>query len=213
MLAGLFVAIALLAEVAGAASAYGPSPPAPPPPPSKTTPKPPESKPPESKQAAKPADGCASARASANRQEIVVCVQRPQGYRLDPDVMEAKREMRGGGRPKRPDRMKDTSCAVVGAAGCIGAGAGINLIGAALTAAEMAARLSKGQEIGSMFVTDPQPTEYQLYLEAKRRREAKEAQVAAVAKAKAIQAAKAANTAAAAKAEPRPDAGSRQPGP
>jgi hypothetical protein len=40
----------------------------------------------------------------------------------------------------------------------------------------MAARLSKGQEIGSMFVTDPQPTEYQLYVEAKKRREAKEAE-------------------------------------
>ena len=99
--------------------------------------------------------------------------------------MEAKREMRSGGRPKRPDRLKDTSCETVGPAGCIGAGAGINLIGAALTAAEMAARLSRGQEIGSMFVTDPQPTEYQLYQEAKQRREAKEAAAAAAAKAKA----------------------------
>jgi hypothetical protein len=47
----------------------------------------------------------------------------------------------------------------------------------------MAERLSKGQEIGSMFVTDPQPSEYQLYLEAKRAREAKEAEAAAKAKA------------------------------
>ncbi len=132
----------------------------------------------------KEADRCPPAPANAQPGEIVVCAKRPEGYRLDPDVMEAKRAMRGGGRPKRPERMKDTSCAVVGAAGCIGAGAGINLIGAALTAAEMAARLSKGQEIGSMFVTDPQPTEYQLYLEAKHRREAKEAEAAAAAKAK-----------------------------
>jgi hypothetical protein len=35
-----------------------------------------------------------------------------------------------------------------------------------------------------MFVTDPQPTEYQLYVEAKKEREAKEAEKAALAKAK-----------------------------
>ena len=71
--------------------------------------------------------------------------------------------------------MRDTSCAVVGPAGCIGASPGINVIGAALTAVEMASRLAKGQEIGSMFVTDPQMSEYQLYQEAKRAREALEA--------------------------------------
>jgi hypothetical protein len=131
----------------------------------------------------KAADRCVPA-ANSTTGEIVVCGQRPPGYRLDPDVLEAKREMRGGGRLRRPERMRDTSCAVVGPAGCIGAGAGINLLAAAITAAEMAARLSKGQEIGSMFVTDPQPTEYQLYVEAKHRREAKEAEAAAVAKAK-----------------------------
>jgi hypothetical protein len=59
----------------------------------------------------------------------------------------------------------------------------INLIGAALTAAEMAARLSRGQEIGSMFVTDPQPNEYQLYQQAKAERQAEEASKAAKAKA------------------------------
>ena len=68
-------------------------------------------------------------------------------------------------------------------------GAGVNLIGAALTAAQMAARLAQGKEIGSMFVTDPHPTEYQLYVEAKRAREAREAEAeaeaAAAAKAKA----------------------------
>jgi len=50
----------------------------------------------------------------------------------------------------------------------------VNLLGAVATAAEMAQRLAKGEEVGSMFITDPQPTEYQLYLEAKKRREAKE---------------------------------------
>src|SRR5438045_1319408 len=64
-------------------------------------------------------------------------------------------------------------------------------------AAEMAARLSKGQEIGSMFVTDPHPSEYQLYLAAKAEREAKEAE----AKAKAL----------AAKAKAAPSTGTVSP--
>lgn len=125
---------------------------------------------------------------------IVICTQRPQGYRLNPDVMEAKREMHSGGRPVRPGGTPRPDCASVGPAPCLNAG--INLIGAALTAAEMAERLAKGQEIGTMFVTDPHPSEYQLYLMAKARREADEAEKAAKAKAAA---------AAAAQARPQPD--------
>ena len=68
----------------------------------------------------------------------------------------------------------------------------INLLAAAATLAEMGERLSKGEEIGSMFVTDPHPSEYQLYLEAKHDREAAEAEKAKVAKAKAAAAAAAA---------------------
>ena len=63
----------------------------------------------------------------------------------------------------------------------------INMIAAAATLAQMADRLSKGQEIGSMFVTDPQESEYQYYVEAKKAREAKEAAAAAKAKAQAAQ--------------------------
>jgi len=87
------------------------------------------------------------------------------------------------------EKVTQNSCAV-GPQGCFSAG--INLIGAALTAAEMARRLSKGEEIGSMFETERQPDEYQLYVEAKREREAKEAEQVALAKAKARQAAAAA---------------------
>ena len=43
-----------------------------------------------------------------------------------------------------------------------------------------------GEEVGSMFVTDPNPTEYQLYMMAKARREAEEAErIAAEAREKA----------------------------
>ena len=177
MLAGLPVAITLLfgaaqtaaadlppASVASVPPPYGPAAPSPP----RPTPKPPEQR-------------CPTAGPPPDPREIVICAQRPEGYRLDPDLVEARRELKSG-RPRRPENFKDHSCSSIGPMGC-GPQAGINLVGAALTAAEMAARLAKGQEIGSMFVTDPHPTEYQLYLEAKQRREAKEAVKAAKAKA------------------------------
>lgn len=119
----------------------------------------------------------------ADSQTIVICVERPQGYRLDPDVMEARRETKGGSRPVRPGGKIVPDCTNVGPAPCTSAG--VNLIGAALTAAEMAKRAATGEEVGSMFLTDPHPTEYQLYLMAKARREAEEEQKAALAKAKA----------------------------
>jgi hypothetical protein len=118
---------------------------------------------------------------------IVICTERPKGYRLNPDVMEAKREVHSGGRPTSPYPTPRPDCASVGPAPCVTAG--IPLIGAALTAAEMAKRVAEGKEIGSMFKTDPHPTEYQLYLMAKARREQREAEEAAAARAKAAQAA------------------------
>ena len=161
---GLPVAIALLAQTASAA--------APAPAPATTT------------APAAPDDGCKD-KANADTREIVICAQKPQGYRLNPDVMQAKRAIRGGGRPTRPGPggYHDNSRCVVGPEGC--PSYGINLIGAALTAGEIASRLAKGQEIGSLFITDPHPSEYQLYQEFKREREAKEAAKAA-AKAKAV---------------------------
>ena len=124
---------------------------------------------------AAPGDQCSPQK--PDNRTIVICTQRPQGYRLNPDVMEAKRETHSGGRPVRPGGKIIPDCATVGPQPCMTAG--IPIIGAALTAAEMARRLAKGEEIGSMFVTDPHPTEYQLYQMAKARREAEEAEKAA----------------------------------
>ena len=113
----------------------------------------------------------------ADSQTIVICAERTEGYRINPDVMEAKREKKNPGRPVRPGGTPIPDCAHVGPAPCMTAG--INILAAAATAAEMAKRLSAGQEIGSMFETDPHPSEYQLYLAAKARREAAEAEKAA----------------------------------
>ena len=122
-------------------------------------------------------DDCADARQASNERQIVICAQRPNGYRLNPDIMEAKRELKKGppapplGRYSRPD------CATVGPIPCTSAG--INLVGAALTAVMMAQRAVKGEDVGEMFVTDPHPDEYHLYLMAKARREQEQAEAAA----------------------------------
>ena len=57
-----------------------------------------------------------------------------------------------------------------------GVGAGIDLMAAASTVVAMVNTAVTGGNVGKMFVTDPTPSEYQLYLEAKKRREAKEAE-------------------------------------
>lgn len=158
MPAGLTVAIALLVQ-AGAAPAYGPPAPAPP-----------------AKPAARKAEqNCPAATPKADSREIVVCAPKPQGYRLNPDVIEAKREMRSG-RLKRPERFIRNDCGTIGPMGC--RFGGIDLMGAALTALTMAGKAVKGENVGKMFVTDPHPSEYQLYLEAKQAREAREIEAA-----------------------------------
>lgn len=128
---------------------------------------------------------CKTPAPSPDTREILVCAIKPDGYRLNPDVMKAKREARSGGRPVRPGQVPSgNNCATVGPMGCRGAPT-INFIAVAATAAKISERLAKGQEIGSIFQTDPHPTEYQLYLEAKKEREAKEAEKARVAAQKA----------------------------
>ena len=193
MPAGLSVAVALLAQVAAAqpaatasaetspaqsaAPTYGPAPP--------PAPKP------RPKLAAKATDGCKTAPPTADATEIIVCAERPQGYRLNPDVRAAKRASRTGRPTRSMAHMTDTTCASVGPMGCTGH-APINLLGAALTAVQMATRAARGENIGSMFVTDPQSSEYELYVAAKRQREAEEAEAAAKAASKAKAAAQAA---------------------
>ena len=158
MAAGLNLALAMLAQVAGPPAAAGP--------PAQAAPS----------TVTEPAADCSEPSPDSDR--IVICTERPQGYRLDPDVMEAKRETHSGGRPVRPGGKVVPDCATgVGPQPC--SYGGVNLIGVALTAAEMAKRVAKGEEVGSMFKTDPNPTEYQLYLMAKARREQEEVEKAA----------------------------------
>lgn len=179
MVIAMPVALALLAQTAASAAAD---------PPKSTSSAPPAASPPPKPAAAATTAASDCSPKTPNANQIVICAERPQGYRLNPDVMEAKREIRSGGRPVRQaTEAPPPDCRTVGPAPCVTAG--INLLAAAVTAAEMAKRIAAGQEIGSMFVTDPHPSEYQLYLEAKKRREALEAEKAAKEKAKAAEAA------------------------
>lgn len=176
---GLPVALALLAE----GVAYGPAAPAPPKPAAKATPQ----------------DSCDTARANADSREIVICAQRSSGYRLNPDVVEAKREGRAAlaGRLKTPrEKMAINECAFSCYTGSP------DLLAAAIGAVTMAKRLAEGKEVGSMFVTRPQTDEYHRYLQAKQRREAREAAEKAAAIIAAAKAEQAKSLAAGAPARP-----------
>jgi hypothetical protein len=144
----------------------------------------PPAPPPPAPAARPPGEDCRNAPVSADSRTIVVCAPKPEGYRIDPDVLEARREHRNqAGGPKGREMMQQNDCATVGPMGCR-FGPAIDLVSAAATLAKMAATASQGGNVGKMFETTPEMSEYQLYVEAKKRREAKEA-AAAAAKAKA----------------------------
>jgi len=134
---------------------------------------------------------CSPSVPDPNSREIVVCAVKPDGYRLDPDILAAKRAKKKGEsiRPRNPqEKFVNHDCATIGPMGCRGQ-VTVDAITAAAVLAEMAARMSKGQPIGPMFKTQPTEGEYQLYLDAKKQREAEELSKAAKAKAAAAQAA------------------------
>lgn len=112
---------------------------------------------------------------------IIVCAPKPDGYRLPPDVVQARRLKKKGvaPKPRNPhETFADHSCATVGPMGCRGTPA-INLVAVAATAAEIGQRLAKGQEVGSLFVTDPQTSDYAYFQMAKKEREERERAAAA----------------------------------
>ena len=144
-----------------------------------------EAKPPVTVETASDEDCAEANRGGADTRTITVCAQRPQGYRLNPDVMAAKRVKRTGrgAAPKPPENFKRDECATVGPMGCRGQGV-IDIPTAAIAAAQMVAKAVNGEDVGKMFQTDRQLSEYELYLLAKAEREAREEEEAA-AKAKA----------------------------
>ena len=176
MLAGLPVALVFLAEAATAGPAVAA----------------PQQPAPTGASAAADLRKCEEANKDPKATQIIVCAPKPQGYRIDPDVLAARRMKKKGdpGEPKSPhEAFADHSCATVGPMGCRG-GPGFDVVTAAATAVTMVQKAVKGENAGKELVTDPQRNEYSLYLEAKKQREAKEAEAAA----KKAQAAAAART-------------------
>jgi hypothetical protein len=104
---------------------------------------------------------------------IVVCAERPQGYRLDPDVIAARKLHRDKSGPPRRELLANTACQSVGPGGCISQPT-INMVSAVATAANMVRTALTGGNVGKLFVTDPEPSEYNLYAAAKADREAAE---------------------------------------
>ena len=141
---------------------------------------PPPAEPPLTAETASDEDCKEATQQSADTRTITVCAQRPQGYRLNPDVMAAKRIKRTGrgAAPKGPENFKQDDCATVGPMGCRGQGI-IDIPSAAIAAVQMVAKAAKGEDVGKMFQTDKQLSEYELYLLAKAEREAREEEEAA----------------------------------
>lgn len=137
-------------------------------------------KPPVPAEAAKDESCDDAKRQGADTRTIVVCAQRPQGYRLNPDVMAAKRIKRSGrgAAPKPHENYKQDDCATVGPMGCRGQGI-IDIPSAAIAAVQMVAKAVQGENVGKMFQTDKNLSEYELYLLAKAEREAREEEEAA----------------------------------
>ena len=124
---------------------------------------------------------------------ITVCAPPPEGYRIDPDVLKARQIARTHTLPKKRETLRDTSCQTVGPMGCRG-GQGISVLGAAMTAAKVAEAALSGGNVMKVLETDPQPSEYEIYLAAKADREANEREQAAQAAALALKAKRAAVT-------------------
>ena len=134
---------------------------------------------------------------------IIVCAPKTDGYRLPPDIVEARRLKKKGQAPtpRNPhETYANHDCVNVGPMGCRGTPT-INLIAVAATAAEIGQRLAKGQEVGSVFVTQPQTSDYGYFQQAKKEREERERAAAA----KAVKDAAEAKLAKAKAAAQRPD--------
>jgi hypothetical protein len=131
---------------------------------------------PARKTARSPGEGCQP----KDARDIVVCAQRRQAYRLDPSIVDAERQ------GERIDRSA-TSAMPAAQASCaaspMGCGKGLeslDVANVALVVGKAAVRAAKGKDWASALRTGG-PDEYQLYLQAKRQREAREEEQAAAA--------------------------------
>ena len=187
MSAGLILAAAVLGQAADPAPAiaqsaepaanYGPSVPAPPKAPVNV--------------AAPARKDCSPDVPDPETGAIVVCVIKSDGYRLDPDVAaakDAKRRAEHGPPLSRADHLADMVTPVGPPLACPSGLGCLDLVAVGLTAAQVAARLAQGKEVGSVFRTGDGSTEYQYYKLAKLERERAEREAEAAAYAAQVEA-------------------------
>lgn len=168
MTAGLTVLL-LLAQAAGATTYGPPDPPPPKPPPV-----------PVQASTTEPQRPC-PAQTDSDSTTIIVCAPKPEGYRLPPDIVEAQKLKKKGQapQPRNPhESFANHDCVSIGPMGCRGTPT-IDMIAVAATAAKIGDRLAKGQEVGSVFVTNPQTSDYGYFQQAKKEREDRERAAAA----------------------------------
>lgn len=122
----------------------------------------------------RPEDVCTS----GNPRDIVVCAQRRQGYRLDPDVQAAATQATGASSGTTPALPPAQALCASQRTGCGRGLAGLDLANVALVTTETAVRAARGEDWTSVFKNSA-ADEYQLYLAAKKEREARQAQRAA----------------------------------
>jgi hypothetical protein len=121
-----------------------------------------------------PDDACNS----PDSRDIVVCAQRRQGYRLDPSVSEARQEAQSSSRSAGAARPAAQAACAASPMGCGTGLESLDLVNVALVLGTMAVRAAKGEDWAKAFRTGG-PDEYQLYLQAKQRRAARDAERAA----------------------------------
>ena len=127
--------------------------------------------PPEPKPLQVVADDCKSREPG----EIVVCAEKPESYRIDPSVMEAQQQAESASRSASAAvPVAQASCSA-SPSGCGTGLEGLDLLNVAVVVATVALRAAKGEDWTKAFKTGG-PDEYQLYQEAKQRREAHDAE-------------------------------------
>ncbi len=112
---------------------------------------------------------------SKNERDIVVCAQRNQEYRLDPSVMDAEQEAKSASRSASAPMPAAQAICSSQPTGCGTGLEGLDLANAAVVIGTAAIKAARGEDWTRPFKTGGSD-EYQLYLQAKQRREAREEQ-------------------------------------
>ena len=112
--------------------------------------------------------------------DIVVCAPRRQGYRLDPSVVDANREAQSNSRSATSAMPAAQASCAASPMGCGKGLEGLDLANVAVVAGTMAVRAAKGDDWLKAFKVGG-VDEYELYKQAKQRRESQETERAAAA--------------------------------